>query len=128
MNKYFLSLVFLFLLNSDIHSQLKNPIVDWESLPVICTGVKIKAYSSTNPTGRTMRDFRNFTHLSNEEYEMVNLKVPEGMIQVWFTSLGWEDNRFGTGRFGRINMCLSDAETPEFMKNRNSVSAFLIKP
>jgi len=120
MQKYFLLLFSLALVFSNVQSQMKNPIFDWESLPVIRTGVKIKAHSSTNPTGRTMRDFRNLTFQSGEEFEMIHLKAPEGMIvQLWFTSLGWGDNRFGEGRFGQINMYLSDSQTPEFIKDRD---------
>jgi hypothetical protein len=54
------------------------------------------------------------------EYELIHLKAPEGMIvQLWFTSLGWGDDRFGDGRFGRINLYLSETTSPEYIKDRD---------
>ncbi len=102
------------------YSQHRNPILDWESLPVIRSGVKIKAYSSVNPTGRTMRDFRNHTLHSAKGHEMGRIYASRGMIVgLWFTSLGWSDQRFGPGRFGRVNIYLSEAASPAFIKDRD---------
>ncbi len=120
MKRYFLFFVFFVFTVSLAPGQMLNPILDWESLPLIRTGVKIKAYSSTNPTGRTMRDFRNFTFQDEDGFEMINLRHPDGMVvQLWFTSLGWGNDEFGPGRFGRINLYLSDTRTPAFIKDRD---------
>ena len=120
MKRYFLLFVLLGFIFSGTLGQMQNPILDWESLPVIRNGVKIKAYSSVNPTGRTMRDFRNFTWQNEEGFEMIHLQNPEGMVvHLWFTSLGAGNNEFGAGRFGRINLYLSGANTPAYIKDRD---------
>lgn len=120
MKRYFLIFIICGLAFQFARGQQQNPILDWESLPRIRSGVKIKAYSSTNPTGRTMRDFRNYTFLDGDEYEMIHLLNPEGMIvQLWFTSLGWENQEFGPGRFGRINLYLSETHSPTYIKDRD---------
>jgi hypothetical protein len=41
------------------------------------------------------------------------------MVGLWFTALGWGDDRFGPGRFGRVNLYLSDERSPAFVKDRD---------
>lgn len=102
------------------HGQMMNPIMDWESLPVIRAGVKIKAYSSTNPTGRTMRDFRNYTTENDKGFELANLEGVNGMlVHLWLTAIGGSNQPFGPGRFGRLNFYFSGSDFPAFIKERD---------
>ncbi len=118
MDRIILTILLVFI-SCPVFPQPQNPILDWESLPVIRNGVKIKAYSSTNPTGRTMRDFRNHTLVSEAGHEMIRMYQDRGMlVQLWFTSLGGGDSRFGPGRFGRVNLYLDNEASPDYVKDR----------
>ncbi|MFQ5446821.1 MAG: DUF2961 domain-containing protein, partial [Saprospiraceae bacterium] len=82
-------------------------------------GVKIRSYSSYNPTGRTFRDFRNYTLENEDGFEMANYASGDGMlVGMWFTSLERGDVRFGPGLFGDIKLYLSDPRFPDFIKQR----------
>ncbi|MCD6175895.1 MAG: hypothetical protein J7K65_09055 [Planctomycetes bacterium] len=47
-----------------------NPGVCWEDFPLIRSGVKVRAYTSYNPTGRTVWDFMNYTVRDDAGYEL----------------------------------------------------------
>ena len=64
-----------------------------------------------------MRDFRNYTWQDENGFEMINMVAPEGMIvQLWFTSLPWGNETFGPGRFGRVNLYLSDTGSRQHVR------------
>ena len=89
----------------------RSPAVTWEDLPLIRTGVKTRSYSSYNPTGRTYRDFMNYTRAAGGEYELA-LDYGSGMlVQMWSTGIG---NLFGTGEVGDVLLYLSSRATPEY--------------
>ena len=89
----------------------RSPAVTWEDLPLIRTGVKTRSYSSYNPTGRTYRDFMNYTRVAGGEYELA-LDYGSGMlVQMWSTGIG---NIFGTGEVGDVLLYLSSRATPDY--------------
>lgn len=97
----------------------QNPVVRWESLPEIKSGVKIRSFSSYNPTGRTFRDFRNYNHVENRSYYLTShYGLPGMLVGLWFTSLGQSDTRFGRGRFGDISLYFTDDSYPDYKKQR----------
>ncbi|MCB0610941.1 MAG: DUF2961 domain-containing protein [Lewinella sp.] len=115
--KYFY--IFLFHIAS-IGLYAQNPILSWESLPRIRDGVKIRAFTSYNPTGRTFRDFRNYTLQDETGFEMADFRGERGMLTgIWFTSLGDGDVRFGPGCFGDIKLWFDDPEYPAITQQRD---------
>ena len=88
----------------------RNPAVAWEDLPLIRSGVKVRAYTSYNPTGRTYRDFMNYTRRDGQEYELALHRGCGMLVQLWSTSIG---DLFGTGQFGNVRMYLSDDDKPD---------------
>lgn len=112
--------LFIYLIGVATWLQGQNPILSWESLPRIRDGVKIRAVSSYNPTGRTYRDFRNYTLEDGDGFEMANLRGERGMlVGIWFTSLADGDVRFGPGRFGDIQLWLDDPVYPTYTQQRD---------
>jgi len=94
-----------------------NPAVSWEGLPLIRTGVKIRSYSSYNPTGRTYRDFMNYTARHGEDYELARYQGSSGMlVQCWFTNAG---ERFSETNFGNVKLFLSKDDKPDYDKLRD---------
>jgi len=91
----------------------RNPAASWEDLPLLRTGVKVRSYSSYNPTGRTYRDFMNYTHAEGGEYELA-LQYGSGMlVQLWSTGIG---DIFGTGQVGDVRLYLSQRAAPDHSK------------
>lgn len=100
-----------------------HPAVVWEDLPLIRTGVKIRSYSSYNPTGRTYRDFMNYTTREPSGYEMANYQGTPGMlVGVWFTDISWHEDAakfFSAASFGQVKLFLSGQKQPDFGKRRD---------
>ena len=102
---------------SSVSLQAEHPIVKWEDWPLIRTGVKIKSFSSYNPTGRTFRDFMNYTRKDNAGYELAWLKDTSGMlVQVWFTDIG---ERYSPKQFENVRLFLSANGVPHYDKIRD---------
>lgn len=100
-----------------------HPAVVWEDLPLIRTGVKIRAYSSYNPTGRTFRDFMNYTTRDGQDYEMANFQGNSGMlVGLWFTDISWNKDVakfFSEKSFGNVKLFLSGQAEPDFDQTRD---------
>ena len=97
----------------------QNPVVKWETLPEIREGVKIRSFSSYNPTGRTFRDFRNYNDYENRTYFLASNYGTRGMlVGLWFTSLGGNNLEFGRGRFGDVSLFFSNDVTADYKKQR----------
>jgi len=100
-----------------------HPAVLWEDLPLIRTGVKIRSYSSYNPTGRTYRDFMNYTTREGRDYEMAHHQGSPGMlVGLWFTDISWHEDAakfFSAASFGKVKLFLSGKERPDFAKQRD---------
>jgi len=101
-----------------------HPAVVWEDLPLIRTGVKIRSYSSYNPTGRTFRDFMNYTTRDGSDYEMAHYQGTPGMlVGIWFTDISWHEDAakfFSASSFGNVKLFLSGKERPDFDKGRDA--------
>lgn len=103
-----------------------NPAVCWEDLPLVRTGVKVRAYSSYNPTGRTYRDFMNYTGRDGADYELALYRGGEGMlVGVWFTDAG---EHFSAKNFGNVKLYLSGGKTPDYSKLRDDYFGTSIFP
>ena len=87
-------------------SALRNPAIDWESLPSIRTGVKIWAHTSKSALNCTIMDWTNYTLQDINGYEQAFVKGSSGMlVQAWFAWLG--------GPGGNLKLYLKDAGTPD---------------
>ena len=100
-----------------------HPAVVWEDLPLIRPGVKVRSYSSYNPTGRTYRDFMNYTTREGSDYEMAHYQGSPGMlVGIWFTDISWHEDAakfFSASSFGKVKLFLSGKEQPDLDKRRD---------
>ena len=87
-------------------SALRNPALDWESLPLVRTGVKVWSHTSKNPLNFTVMDWTNYTLHDADGYEQALFKGKSGMlIHAWFDpSLA----------VGNLKLYLKDAKTPDY--------------
>lgn len=102
----------------------EHPAVRWEDLPLIRTGVKIRSYSSYNPTGRTFRDFMNHPVMDGQDYEMARHQgLPGMLVGLWFTDISWNkdvSHFFSVNSFGNVKLFLSDGAEPDFDQPRDA--------
>ncbi|MEI8376672.1 MAG: DUF2961 domain-containing protein [Planctomycetota bacterium] len=87
-------------------SALKNPAVDWESLPLLRTGVKVWSHTSKNPLNFTVMDWTNYTLQDADGYEQALFKGQSGML-----IHAWYDPSFAVGN---LKLYLKDAKTPDY--------------
>ena len=85
---------------------MRNPGVDWESLPAIRTGVRVWSHTSKNPLNYTVMDWCNYTLRDTNGYEQAYFKGKPGMlVQGWFGSY------MGVGN---LKLHLGDQPTPNY--------------
>ena len=116
--RYFVALSILFaIIRPDLSADppTRHPADCWEDLPLIRTGVKIRAYSSYNPAGRTFRDFMNYAIQAGGEYELAQHLGNGMLVQLWFTDIPEERCRklgLPLSSFGKLRLYLSEDAQP----------------
>jgi hypothetical protein len=111
--KYILLAAFYFLVNStfvavrlDASEEMRNPAIDWESLPAIRTGVRVWSHTSKSPLNYTAGDWTNYTLQDADGYEQAYYKGNSGMlVQAWFGS---------QVNIGNLTLFLSDDPNPGY--------------
>jgi hypothetical protein len=92
--------------NSSLSGGMRNPALDWESLPSIRTGVRVWSHTSKNPLNFTVMDWTNYTLQDANGYEEAFYKGKSGMlIQDWFDP---------NSDLGNLKLFLKDEAKPDY--------------
>jgi hypothetical protein len=90
----------------DASMGMRNPAIDWESLPAIRTGVRVWCHNSKSPLNYTAGDWANYTLQDADGYEQAYYKGNSGMlVQAWFGS---------QVNIGNLKLFLSDDPNPGY--------------